>query len=104
MLDDANGHPQAAVDPSHPLAAAPGEVVVDCYDGYALAFERVQVRRQRRDERLAFAGLHFGDLAGVEHGAADQLNFEMPHVEHAAAGLAHDGESLRLKVVESLAL
>ncbi len=38
---------------------------------------------QRRDEGLAFAGRHLGDLAFVQHQAADEL-----HVEAAAPGTA----------------
>ena len=97
-------HAEEAVDLAHPLRVAAGEVVVDRDDVDALAFERVQIGGQRRDERLAFAGLHLGDLALVEHGAADQLHVEVPHVEHAAARLADDREGLRQQVVERLAV
>jgi hypothetical protein len=41
------------------------------------AGKRVQIDRQGGDERLAFAGLHLGDLALMQHHAADQLNVEM---------------------------
>ena len=40
----------------------------------------------------------------VEHGAADQLDVEVPHVEHAAAGFADDGEGFGQQVVEDLAV
>jgi hypothetical protein len=40
----------------------------------------------------------------VQHHAADELHVEVPHVEHAAAGLAHHGEGLGQEVVERLAL
>ena len=36
--------------------------------------------------------------------AADELHVEVPHVQHAAAGLAHDGERLGQQVVERLAV
>ncbi len=55
---------------------------------------------QRRDEGLALAGLHLGDLAFVQHRAADELDVEVPHVEHAAAGFPDDGKSFRKQVVE----
>ena len=97
-------HAEEAVDAAHPLRVAAGEVVVDGDDVDALALERVQVGGQRRDQRLAFAGLHLGDLALVQHGAADELDVEVPHVEHAAAGLADDGEGLGQQVVERLAV
>ena len=85
---------------AHPLRVAAGQVVVDRDDVHALAGERVQVGGQRGDQRLALAGLHLGDPARVQHHAADQLHVEVPHVEHAAAGLAHDGEGLGQQVVE----
>ena len=104
VLDDADRHAEEAVDAAHPLGVAAGQVVVDRDDVDALAFERVEIGGQRGDERLAFAGLHLGDLALVEHGAADELHVEVPHVEHAAAGLADDREGLGQQVVERLAL
>ena len=70
----------------------------------ALAAERVEVAGQGGHQRLAFAGLHFGDLAVVQHHAADQLHVEMAHVEEAAAGLADHGEGFDEQVVEGGAL
>ena len=79
---------------------AVGQVVVDGDDVDALAFERVQVHGESGDQRLAFTGLHLGDLAAVQYGAADELYVEVPHIEHAAAGFAADGESRDEQVVE----
>jgi hypothetical protein len=68
---------------------------------------------QGRDQRLAFAGLHLGDLAlraalgsppVVQHGAADDLHVEVPHVEHTPPGLANDSEHLGQQVVERFAI
>ena len=70
---------------------------------HALAGQRVQIRGQRRDQRLAFAGAHLGDLALVQHHAADQLHVEMTQAERAARGLAHGRERLGQQVVERLA-
>ena len=103
VLDDADRHAEEAVDLAHPFRVAAREVVVDRDDVDAFAFERVEIGGQRRDQRLALAGLHLGDLAFVEHGAADQLDVEVPHVQHAPAGLAHDGERLGQEIVERLA-
>ena len=36
--------------------------------------------------------------------AADQLDVEMPHVEHAAADLTDDGKGFRKQLVERLAV
>ena len=100
----ADGHAQEAVDAAHPLGVAAGQIVVDRHDVDALAFERVEIGGERGDQRLAFAGLHLGDLALVENRAADQLHVEVPHVQHAAAGFAHDGEGFGQQVVERFAL
>ena len=100
VLDHADRHPEEAVDTAHPLRVAAGEVVVDRDNVDALALERVQIGRERRDERLALAGLHFGNLAAVEDDTADELDVEVPHVQHAAPGLAHDGERFGDQVLE----
>ena len=100
VLDDADAHAEEPVDAAHPLRVAPRQVVVDRDDVDALAGERVQVGRQRRHERLAFAGLHLGDLAVVQHHAADELHVEVPHVQRAAAGLPDHGERVDQQVVE----
>ena len=100
--DDADGQAEEAVELAHPLGVAFGQVVVDGDDVHAAPAERVQINRQGGDQRLAFTGLHFGDLALVQHHAADQLHIEVAHVQHAAAGLADHGEGLDQKVVQRL--
>ena len=90
--DIADGHAERPVDARHPLGIALGQVIVDRDDVDALPFERVQIHGQRRDQRLAFSGFHFGDLAVVQHDATNQLDIKMPHVEVAASRLAHGGE------------
>ncbi len=98
--DDADRKPEEAVDLAHPLGVALGEVVVDGDDVDAVAGERIQVAGKRGDQRLAFAGLHFGDLALVQHHAADHLDVEVAHADDATAGFAHDGEGFGQEVVE----
>ena len=66
MHDDADAHAEEAVDLSHPLGVAAGEIIVDGDDVHAFAGERVQIDRQGGDERLAFAGAHLGDGALVQ--------------------------------------
>ena len=99
-------HPQAqeAVELAHPLGVAAGEVVVDRDDVHAVAGQGVQVGRQGRDQGLALAGLHLGDLALVQHHAADQLDVEVAHLERADRGFAHGRERLRQQVVQRLAV
>ncbi len=79
-------------------------VVVDGDDVDALTGQRVEVDRQRRDQRLAFAGLHLGDIALVQHHAADQLHVEMALAERAFGRLAHGSEGRNQNVVERLAV
>ena len=92
--DDADRQAEEAVDLAHPFGVALGEIVVHGDDVDAAAGERVQVAGKRGDQRLAFAGLHLGDLSLVEDHAADELDVEVAHADGAAAGLAHDGEGL----------
>ena len=68
------------------------------------AGKRIEIDGKRGDQRLAFAGLHLGDLALVQHGAADELDVEVTHVEHAPARLADDGERFRQELVERFAI
>ena len=109
VLDDADGESQRFVQRAHPLRVAPREVVVDRHHVNAALLERAHVDGQRRDERLALAGLHFGDASLEQHLTAHNLHVEMPHAERALAGLAHDGERLgndrveRFVLVETLA-
>ena len=98
--DDADGQAEEAIELAHPLGVAFGQVVVDRDHVHAASAERVQIHRQGRDQRLAFAGLHFGDLALVQHHAADQLHVEVAHVEHAAPGFADHGEGFHQKLVQ----
>ena len=102
--DHAGGHAEEAVDLAHPFGVAAGEVVVDGDDMDALAGQRIEIDRKRRDQRLAFAGLHLGDVAFMQHHAADQLDVEMPLAERALGRLAHGGEGRNQKIVERLAV
>ena len=90
--DHADGQAQHVVNGAHPFGVAAGQVVVDGDDVHAAAGERVQIGGQGGDERLAFAGLHFGDFAFVQDHAADQLHVEMAHAQRAAARFADQGE------------
>jgi len=103
MHDHAGGHAEEGIDLAHPGGVAAGEVVVDGDDVDAAAGERVEIHRKRCDQRLAFAGLHLGDVALMQHHAADQLHIEMALAKRALGGLAHGGECRHQDVVERLA-
>ena len=104
VLDHADRHAEEAVDAAHPLRVAAGEVVVHGDDVNALAVERVEIRGQRGDERLAFARLHLGERAVVQDHAADQLHVVVPHLQHAASGFADDRKGFGQQVVERFAV
>ncbi len=80
---DIEAHP--LVDPTHPLGVEACQVVVDGDEVHAVATEAVEVRRQRADQRLALAGLHLGDPAEVQRGAAHQLHVEVALTDHPLA-------------------
>ena len=71
---------------------------------YPFAGQGVEVGGQDRDEGLAFAGLHLGDASLVQHDAADELNVERAHAQHAPACLARDRKGLGQQIVQRLAV
>ena len=64
--DDPDGHAKEAIDLAHPAGVAGSEIVVDGDNVDALALECVEIHRKRRHQRLAFTGLHLGNLAAME--------------------------------------
>ena len=84
VLQHADGQAEAFVDRPHPVRVAAGQVVVDRDDVHALAGQRVEHDGERAGEGLALAGAHLGDLAVVQHHAADQLHVEVAHLPSCA--------------------
>jgi hypothetical protein len=58
---------------------------------------------QRGHQRLALARAHFGDVAGVQHHAANHLDVEMTLAERAAGSFTHGGEGGDQKIVDRFA-
>ena len=100
MHDDADGEAQELVDGAHPGGVALGEVVVDGHHMHAAAGERIEIDGKRRHQSLAFAGLHLGDAALMQHHAAHELHVEMALADGALGGFAYRGESLRNQIFE----
>src|SRR3989338_6189807 len=84
MIDDAHAETKEVIDLSHPHRVTAREVVVHRYDVHAFSFERVEVRGERRNERLPFAGPPLRDAAIVEHRSAHELDVKMPLTERPA--------------------
>ena len=104
ILHQAHFHAQEVIQTAHPLAVSTSEVVVHGNDMHAFAGKRIQITGERRDERFAFAGFHFGDLAFMKRHAANELHVEMAHAHNALTSLAHRGERLGQKAVEAFAI
>ena len=100
--DAARGQPQEAVNASHEIGLVLGEIIVDGHDVHALVRQRPQVGGHGGHQRLALAGLHLGDIAQMEGGAAHDLDVEGTHAQHPVGGLAHGGEGLGQEVIETL--
>ena len=99
-----HGQAQEVVERAHGLRIAAGQVVVHGHDVHTLAGQRIQVDRQGRGQRLAFARAHFRNLALVQADAPHQLHIEVAHLQHALGGLAHHGEGFGQQIVQCLAL
>ncbi len=89
---------------AHPLGIACRQIVVHRHHMHALSGQRIQIGRQGRHQGLAFAGAHLGDLAVMQHHAADQLHIEVPHLQGALAAFAHHGKSFRQDRIQRFAL
>ena len=94
VRDVAHGHAEGVVDRSHPSGAGLGEVVVRGDEVRTLALQRVQVERERRNERLALTGLHLGNVAAMERDPAKKLHVEVGLLQGAGARLPDRGEGL----------
>ncbi len=70
---------------------------------HAVSLERVQVQRLDRDERLALAGLHLGDVALVQGDPAHQLDVEQADADRASEPLPDGRERLEEELLERLA-
>ena len=66
----------------------------------ALSGKGVQHHGQRSHKGLAFAGLHFRDLAGMKHHAAHKLHVVMAHPHDSGRRLADQREDFRQHVVQ----
>ena len=93
--DDPDTEPKEFVERAHPVGVTAGQVVVDRDHMHAFPQQRIEVDRQRPDQRLALTGLHLGDPALVQRHAANHLDIEMTHAEHALARLPDGGERFR---------
>ena len=79
-LNRTDGEPQAHVERAHPFHISAGEIIIHRHNMNALAFDRVQVGRQGRDQRLTFTRHHFSNGTAMENHSANQLHIIVPHI------------------------
>ena len=100
----AHGEAQKAVNFSHPVAVALGQVVVDGDDVDPFPGQGVEVGGEGGHQGLALAGLHLGDAALVENDAADELHPVGAKPQNPVRGLPAGGKGLGEKIVQGLPL
>ena len=83
------GHTERVINRPHPAAADLRQIIVDRDQVYAASAQSVEIHRQRRDQRFAFASFHFGDPAFVQHDSADQLHIIMALADGTPRRFAH---------------
>ncbi len=88
------------VDGSHPAGVAPCQVVVDRHQVYPAPGQCVQVKRQGRNQCLAFTCAHLGDLALVQHDSPDQLHVIRALPDRPLGGFTHRRERFRQDAVQ----
>ncbi len=71
ILDAANAQPEKFEEIAHPLGISPRQIIVHGNELAISARKRVQIKRKRRNKRLAFAGRHFRDFVLVKRNSAD---------------------------------
>ena len=98
--DQTHRQAQELIDLAHPFGVTLGQIVVDRDDVHALTAQCIQVGGQGGHQRLAFAGLHFGNAALMQDNAADQLNPVGAHAQNTPCGLAAGGEGFGQNIVQ----
>lgn len=89
VVDAGYRKPVELVHRAHPLRVSLGQVVVHRDQVHALLGQRVEEYGERRYECLSFTRRHLGDLALVEHHAAEQLYVVMDHVPFQVVAARH---------------
>ena len=80
-MDGANRQAKRAEEWERPVTVALHQVIIDGDHVHLHLLKARQVAGERANDGLAFAGLHFGDLAFAENDAADDLHIERARAE-----------------------
>ena len=115
LVDTVDGESVEHIERSHPLRVALGQVVVDGHHVHAVAGQCVKEDGQCSHEGLTLAGGHLGNLALMEHHAAEELHVVVHHLpfQVVAAGcpvvvvdglVAIDGDKVLARVAGQFAV
>ena len=92
------------MDFTHPLSISFCQVIVDAYDMHAFSFQRIQISRTGRNQRLTFTGSHLSDTSLMQNNTTDQLYPVMLHIQHTLSRLTHCSKCLRKQIIQRLSL
>ena len=95
---------QEGIQFSHPFRVTLCQVVVDCDDVNAFAFQCVEICGQSSDQSLTFTGLHLGNPALVQYHAADELHPEVLHAQASPCAFSTDRKGLWQNIVQGLSV
>ncbi len=94
LLHVADGQAEKTVDRPHPFRIAAGQVVVEGQHVCAVAGQGMPEHRRDGSERLAFACLHFDDLACGQGESGDDLHVIRTQPDGTVRHFPHQGERL----------
>src|SRR5262245_29954927 len=100
MDDDPDRKSEEVVNLPHPFGVALGQIIVDRHHMNATAGDRIEIDRKSRNQRFAFAGLHFRYFAFVQDYAADKLDVEMTLAQRSLRRFPDGGEGRNQNVIE----
>ena len=92
------------MDLTHPLSITLCQIVVDRYNLHTLAAQCVQVSRTGGYQRLTFTSTHLCNTALMQYDTANQLYWEMLHIQSSSCRLTDCGKCLRQNVIQSGAI
>ena len=72
--DHTSRQAQKVIHLSHPASVTLRQIIVDGHHVNTLAFQRVEIGRQRRHQGFTFTSLHLSHVTLVERHTTDQLN------------------------------
>ena len=92
------------MDLTHPLSITLCQIVIDRYDLNAFSLQCIQVCGTGGYQRLTFTSTHLCNTALMQYDTANQLYWEMLHIQSSSCRLTDGGKCLRQNVIQSGAI